>query len=227
MVLGITALRRAGLARIAYVDIDAHHPDGVELAFAGDPDIRMVSVHEEARWPFTGRLEDAAGGSAFNLPVPKGLNDSEMAEIRDRLILPLVAEFAPEAVVLQCGADAVEEDPLARLSLSNNAHWAIVAALRPLAPRYLVLGGGGYNPWSVGRLWAGVWATLAGHEIPERLPAEAEAVLRGLVWEGDRRGRTPPGHWFTTLRDAPREGPVRPEIRARIARLLERRRQGG
>ena len=226
-VLAMLSLRRMGVRRIAYVDIDAHHPDGVELAFAGDPDIRMVSVHEEARWPFTGRLEDAAGGSAFNLPVPKGLNDSEMAEIRDRLILPLVAEFAPEAVVLQCGADAVEEDPLARLSLSNNAHWAIVAALRPLAPRYLVLGGGGYNPWSVGRLWAGVWATLAGHEIPERLPAEAEAVLRGLVWEGDRRGRTPPGHWFTTLRDAPREGPVRPEIRARIARLLERRRQGG
>ena len=78
----------------------------------------------------------------------------------------------------------MEEDPLSRLSLSNNAHWAVVAALRPLAPRLLVLGGGGYNPWSVGRLWTGIWAVLAGHEIPDRLPAEAEAVLRGLRLAG-------------------------------------------
>jgi acetoin utilization protein AcuC len=59
--------------------------------------------------------------------VPRGLNDSEMAAIRERLILPAVAAFAPEAIVLQCGADAVEEDPLSRLSLSNNAHWACCA----------------------------------------------------------------------------------------------------
>ena len=226
-VLAMLALRRSGAWRIAYVDIDAHHPDGVEHGFAGDPEMLMISVHEEGRWPRTGALEDTAGGSAVNLPVPQGLNDTEMAYLREAAILPLVAGFAPDAVVLQCGADAVEEDPLSRLMLSNNAHWAIVAALRGLAPRFLVLGGGGYNPWSVGRLWTGVWATLAGHEIPDRLPAEAEAVLRGLEWRGHRRGRQPPEHWFTTMRDAPREGPVRAEIRERVAAALAQRRHVG
>ncbi|SFC97573.1 acetoin utilization protein AcuC [Tropicimonas isoalkanivorans] len=223
-VLGILSLRRMGVRRIAYVDIDAHHPDGVELAFDGDPEIRMISVHEERRWPFTGALGDCAGGSAVNLPVPRGLNDTEMLWIREALILPLVDAFAPDAVVLQCGADAVEEDPLSRLSLSNNAHWEIVASLRPLAPRYLVLGGGGYNPWSVGRLWTGVWALLSGREIPDRLPAEGQAVLRALRWQGNRRGKSPPEHWFDTLRDTPRPGPLRDEIRDRVAYL--RRREG-
>jgi acetoin utilization protein AcuC len=221
-VLAMLGLRRSGVRRIAYVDIDAHHPDGVEHAFAGDPEILMISVHEERRWPFTGALDDAAGGSAVNLPVPRGFNDSEMAEIRERLILPLVARFAPDAIVLQCGADAVAEDPLSRLELSNNAHWAVVAALRPLAPRYLVLGGGGYNPWSVGRLWTGVWALLAGHEIPDRLPPEGVEVLSALRWESRGRARPPEPHWRLTLRDAPRPGPVRPEIRDRLRHLLAR-----
>ncbi|ATG34216.1 Deacetylase [Phaeobacter piscinae] len=222
-VLAMLSLRHHGAQRIAYVDIDAHHADGVEHGFAGDPDVLMISTHEENLWPKTGQLADDAGGSALNLPVPRRFNDSEMAYIREELILPAVADFAPDAVVLQCGADAVTEDPLAHLDLSNTAHWSVVAALRPLAPRYLVLGGGGYNPWSVGRLWTGVWATLNGHEIPDRLPPAAEQVLRGLEFKGHRLGRNPPEHWFTTLRDTPRPGPVRDQIRASVAQLRRRR----
>jgi len=221
-VLAMLSLRHHGARRIAYVDIDAHHCDGVAAAFAGDPDVLMISVHEENLWPKTGLLQDDAGGSALNLPVPRGLNDSEMAHIRKALIAPAVAEFAPDAVVLQCGADAVTEDPLAHLELSNNAHWAVVAALRELAPRYLVLGGGGYNPWSVGRLWTGVWATLLGVEIPGQLPPEGEALLRALEFKGHRLGRNPPEHWFCSLRDAPREGPIRQEIAARVTHLRQR-----
>lgn len=218
-VLAMLSLRQSGVRRIAYVDIDAHHPDGVEAAFAGDAEVLMISVHEERRWPFTGALHDTAGGSAFNLPVPRGFNDAEMRAALHELILPRVAAFRPEAVVLQCGADAVEEDPLSRLSLSNNSHWSVVAALAPLAPRFLVLGGGGYNPWTVGRLWAGVWATLVGAEIPDRLPPEAEAVLRALTWA---RRSPPDERLLVTLRDAPREGPVRPELRERLAALARR-----
>ncbi len=221
-VLAILSLRRAGVRRIAYVDIDAHHCDGVEHAFRDDPDCLMISVHEAGRWPFTGAEADIGRGQIFNLPVPRGFNDSEMALIRDRLILPAVTTFAPDAIVLQCGADAVTEDPLARLDLSNNAHWALVAALRPLSQRYLVLGGGGYNPWSVGRLWSGVWATLCGAEIPGRLPRAAEDVLRGLEFTGHRMGRNPPDHWFTTLRDAPRTGAVRQDVAAMVARQSRR-----
>lgn len=217
-VLAMLVLRRAGVRRIAYVDIDAHHCDGVEAAFAEDPEALLISVHEEGRWPFTGHLCDDGCGNCFNLPVPRGFNDTEMRAVLDRLILPRVAAFRPGAIVLQCGADALEEDPLSRLSLSNNAHWSVVAALRPLSPRYLVLGGGGYDPWSVGRCWTGVWATLCGQEIPDRLPAAAQDVLQALA-----QGRRPPApHMMTTLRDVPREGPVRPEVADRLAALARR-----
>ena len=221
-VLAMLSLRRGGVRRLAYVDIDAHHPDGVEDAFAHDPDCLMISVHEERRWPFTGQIEVRGGGQVFNLPVPRGTNDDEMALIRDALILTRVQAFRPDAIILQCGADAVEEDPLSRLSLSNNAHWAVVRGLMDLSPRLLVLGGGGYNPWSVGRLWTGVWATLNRAEIPERLPPEAEAVLRALEFRGNSRGRNPPEHWFTTLRDAPRHGEIRDVVRNRVAQLVRR-----
>ena len=184
----------------------------------------MLSVHGERLWPRTGQLEDDAGGSAINLPVPRGLNDNEMAFIREALILPEVEQFEPDAIVFLCGADSVEEDPLAHLSLSNNAHWAVLSGLIGIASRLLVLGGGGYNPWSVGRLWTGVWGVLNGREIPDRLPGSAEAVLRALTFEGNRRGRNPPDHWFTTLRDAPREGSVRQVVKDRVAVLRHRTR---
>lgn len=220
-VLGILHLQRLGLRRIAYVDIDAHHCDGVEVALTGHDGIRLISVHEENRWPFTGALSDTAGGVAFNLPVPRGLNDTEFDLILDRFILPAVAAHRPEAIVLQCGADAVSEDPLSRLNLSNRSHWRTVAALRKMTNRFLVLGGGGYNPWSVARLWSGVWATLNGFEIPDRLPPEAQSVLAGLRWNR-KAGNPPPERWVNTMRDAPREGPVRADLRSRIDLFSER-----
>lgn len=222
--LAIVAFRRWGFRRIAYVDIDAHHCDGVAHGFGDDPDVLIVSTHEERRWPFTGAVEDRGAGNVWNLPLPRGAHDGDMAAARDELILPLVEGFRADAVILQCGADAVAEDPLSRLALSNNAHWAIVAALRDLSPRLLVLGGGGYNPWSVGRLWTGVWATLSRQEIPARLPEAAENVLRGLEFTGNRLGKDPPDHWFTTLRDSPRNGPVSEVVAARLRQLGDRAR---
>ncbi|MEM7724480.1 MAG: acetoin utilization protein AcuC, partial [Pseudomonadota bacterium] len=222
-VLAMLALRRAGARTIAYLDIDAHHCDGVQEGFAGDPQTLLISVHEDRRWPFTGKLEDDGGGNCLNIPVPRDFNDSEMATLRDRLILPAIDRFAPDAIVLQCGADAVTEDPLSRLTLSNNAHWAVLRGLMALnAPRLLVLGGGGYNPWSVGRLWTCIWATLNGHTIPDRVTPEAEDVLRALTWSKARAGKNPPAHWFTTLQDTPRPGPVRPDITDRLSHLLSR-----
>lgn len=223
-VLAILSLRASRQRRIAYIDIDAHHPDGVEHGFADDLDVLMISVHEERRWPFSGALEDRGAGEVWNIPVPRGFNDTEMAAIRDRLILPRVSAFRPDAIILQCGADAVEEDPLSRLSLSNNAHWAIVAALSQLTDRFLVLGGGGYNPWSVGRLWAGVWATLVGADIPDRLPDAAHEVLCALAWPGGPRRLAPAPHMFTSLGDAPRNGPVREEVSQRLKVLDARAR---
>jgi acetoin utilization protein AcuC len=221
-VLGLLEWLDAGLDNILYVDIDAHHGDGVELAFAADPRVFTLSVHEADRWPFTGRVEDRAGGHARNLPVPAGFNDSEMLWLLHQAILPIARRLQPQAIMLQCGADALEEDPLSRLALSNNAHWGVVRALMGLAPRFILLGGGGYNPWSVARCWAGAWGVLNGFAPPERLPPAAEAVLRGLAFHR-AAGRNPPEAWFTTLRDAPRPGVVRAAVqRVATAAVAER-----
>jgi len=218
-VLGILAMLDDGLERIAYVDIDAHHGDGVQDAFAEDDRVLTLSVHEAGRWPYSGPVQDRAGGHARNLPMPQGLNDDEFAYVLETALVPLVDSFRPQALVLQCGCDALADDPMSKLSLSNNVHWQAVAALRPLAPRVLVLGGGGYNPWAVARCWAGVWATLNAIEIPDHLPDEAMAILTELTWRR-REGKNPPAHWFDTLADQPRNGPIRTEVRDVVATAL-------
>ncbi len=215
-VLGILALLDQGIGRIAYVDLDAHHGDGVELAFRDRPEVLTISVHEDGRWPHTGQGRDCNRPFARNVPVPPGFNDDELAFVMDAAVLPLVEAYRPEALVVQCGADALADDPLSKLALSNGALWRAVGELAGLAPRLLVLGGGGYNPWSVARCWTGVWALLNRLEVPARLPPEGEAVLRGLSWRRSQ-GRNPPRHGFTTLADAPHGGPVRPEVRAAAA----------
>ena len=221
-VLGLLTWLDAGLQRLVYLDLDAHHGDGVQDAFQDDPRVLTISVHEAGRWPRTGLATDRAGGAARNFPVPQGFHDGELRWLLDHAILPLIAAHRPQAILLQSGADALEEDPLARLGLSNTAYWAAVQAIRPLAPRLVVVGGGGYNPYTVARCWAGIWATLNDIAIPDATNAAAEAVLRALVYNR-AAGRNPPAHWFTTMRDAPREGMVRDEVK-RLAELalLER-----
>ncbi|MCW8085128.1 acetoin utilization protein AcuC [Sabulicella glaciei] len=215
-VLGLLAWLDLGLTRILYLDIDAHHGDGVEIAFRNDPRVVTLSVHEKGRWPFTGLTHGPCG--ALNLPVPQGFHDTEMRALLHGAILPVIEALRPEAIMLQCGADGVEEDPLARLSLSNNAHAEVIAAVMGRAPRFVLLGGGGYNPWTVARCWARGWGVLNGRTPPERLPPPAEAVLRGLSFHR-AVGRNPPEHWFTTLADVPREGEVRPEVASLLAGL--------
>jgi len=126
-------------------------------------------------------------------------------------VVPLGEAFAPEVVMIQAGADGLADDPMSKLALSNRAIWRAVARLRTLAPRVLVLGGGGYNPWAVARCWVGIWATVAGFEIPEQLPEPAERLLRAVEWRHSL-ARNPQAHWFTALADPPNEGTVRAEI---------------
>jgi acetoin utilization protein AcuC len=221
-VLCLLALRRQGLTRIAYVDIDAHHADGVEAALGSADDMLLISTHEEKRWPYTGKLHDTGGGRSFNLPLPRGFNDTEMAHVLHQLILPMLDRFQPQAVVLQSGSDAILEDPLSRLALSNNAHVDVALALRDMAPRLIVLGGGGDNPWSVARCWTRIWGALNGRVQQGNLPNDAAAVLRDLSW--NRRGpawQVQP-HWTDTLNDLPRTGPVRADLVARVDYLRQR-----
>lgn len=212
-VLLLLRLRDRGVRRIAYVDLDAHHCDGVEDALHDDPGVLILSTHEDGRWPHRAGTPQRQTATVGNFALPRDTNDSEFRLVFEAAILPRLSAFAPEVVVMQCGADALADDPLSRLSLSNRAIWRAVRAIDRMAPRLIVLGGGGYNPWSVARCWTGIWGALAGFARPARLPTGAEAILRRLSWHR-QAGRNPPEHWFTTLADSPNEGPVRDTVRA-------------
>jgi acetoin utilization protein AcuC len=207
--------------RVLYVDLDAHHGDGVETAFATDARVRTISVHEQDRWPFTGQLQDDAGGTAFNVPVPARMNDSEFSVIINGAVLPLARAFAPDAVVITMGADALAGDPLSSLALSNVALWQAVESVVACAPSAVVLGGGGYNPWTLTRAWAGMWGRLSGQTIPNHLPDVAQACLRGLTCDLVDEDEMQP-EWLLTLADAPRLGPVRPRIHDLVAAMRQR-----
>ena len=119
--LGILRLRELGFRRIAYLDLDAHHGDGVEAAFGTDLEVLTISVHEEGRWPRTGLVHDPAH-AVYNFAVPPGFHDAELAYLVDAAIRPVIQNFAPEILLVLPGADALEADKMSKLSLSNNAH---------------------------------------------------------------------------------------------------------
>jgi acetoin utilization protein AcuC len=214
-VFAVRRLQELGAAKVLYVDLDAHHGDGVQDAFRNDPEVAFVSIHEVDRWPHTGALAETDGGKTLNLPVPSGLNDSEFSFLLEELVLPFARRFRADAVVITCGTDALAGDPLSRLELSNLALWDAVEQLARLAAPVVVLGGGGYNPWTLARCWTGLWARLSGREIPVALPEAAQVVLRmlhcDLVEEDEIEEQ-----WINTLADRPRHGPVRPGVSALV-----------
>ena len=219
----LTALD-AGVERLVHVDLDAHHGDGVQDAFAADPRVYTVSIHERGRWPHTGALDDTGGGRSCNLPVPAGFADADLAMVLDGLVLPLVRQAAPGLLVVTCGADALAGDPLSRLSLSNRGLWSAAVALAAAAPGCVVLGGGGYNPWTVARCWAGLWGMLNGFALPDRLPPASVRRLEGLECDlVDEEDRDP--RWLTTLADEAQAQPAQAETAALIREALAVRRE--
>jgi len=212
-VFAIRRLLDGGVARVLYVDLDAHHGDGVQEAFLDEARVLVVSIHEQGRWPHSGAADDVGHGHARNLPVPAGFNDAELSFLLDEVVLPLAARFGPEAVVVTCGTDALAGDPLSAMSLSNVALWEAVERVIGTTGPAVVLGGGGYNPWTLSRCWTGLWGRLSGREIPVELPVAAQLILRGLecdlVEDEDVEA-----DWLTTLADVPRPGAVRAAVKS-------------
>ena len=216
-VFAILTLLDAGIRQVAYVDIDAHHGDGVELAFAGDDRVLTASIHEENRWPYSGTLDDQ-GQTRLNIPVPKGINDSEFILLFEHLILPSIESFGAEAIVVTCGTDALEHDPLSKMALSSQALWDTVMKLKATSLPLIVQGGGGYNPWTTIRTWVGLWGLLSGQRLPDRLPQAAQDILNSFDSDLiDDEDRLP--EWTTTLTDPSNPGPVRADIHRLIKRL--------
>ena len=209
LAFAINRLRDLGVQRIAYIDLDAHHCDGVAAAFPEDENLFVVSTHERKRWPFTGGLDENIPDRFLNVPLPSHCNDSEFMFVFEKLVLPLLDRFQPEALIIQGGADALVEDPMSRLCLSNQVIFKILSILLGFSQRVLLTGGGGYNPWTVARLWTGFWALISGRTIPEVLPNQATELLRSLSWQ---RQTKPKEIMLNSIYDVPMEGQLRDEV---------------
>ena len=200
-----------GAGRVAYVDLDAHHGDGVEDLFAADGRVLTISIHEEGRWPGTGALDDRRDGRARNMPVPADISDAEYGFLVREAVLPAIARFEPAALVVTCGVDTLAGDPLSRMRLANVTVWDAVDALVGCGRPAVVLGGGGYNPWTLARAWAGVWGRLGGHGTARALPAAAQSLLAPLSVDLIDREDIDP-RWLARLDDVRPGGSVRTAI---------------
>ena len=161
---------RNGLKRIAYVDIDAHHGDGVFYAFEDDPGVIFADIHEDGRYlyPGTGRRDETGKGEArgtkLNLPVPPGADDEVFLQEWPKVIAHL-ERHEPQFIVLQCGADSLEGDPITHMRYSAASHGRAALELVQLAERLghgrvLALGGGGYNRTNLAQGWNAVCESL-------------------------------------------------------------------
>ena len=165
--IAVEYLRKAfGLKRIAYVDIDAHHGDGVFYGFEDDPDLIFADIHEDGRmlYPGTGHAHETgkgrAKGTKLNIPVAAGADDEEFHKAWDRVEVYIDAS-EPEFILMQCGADSLEGDPITHLCWTEEAHAHAAASLCRLADKHcggriIGTGGGGYNRDNLARAWTRV-----------------------------------------------------------------------
>ncbi len=222
LALAILRLQREGL-RVLYVDLDAHHGDGVEAAFMQDADVFTLSLHMDTAYayPFSGgKLSDTApaGNTSLNIPLPHGTHDAEYRLLFETVWQPILTGFKPDAIVLQAGTDVIFADPLGKLNISTQGFLSVVQAIIASAPRgaegnprLLVTGGGGYHPLVLARAWTGVWALLSGRELPEALPESGAAALRAVNWDLDE-DESHYAQLFRSRIDEAQEAPVRAEV---------------
>jgi acetoin utilization protein AcuC len=190
-VLAIMRLRERGL-RVAYVDIDAHHGDGVQHAFYGDPNVLTISTHErgERLFPGTGFVHELgqgdAAGYSVNLPLEAYTDSAVYLPAFEAVVPPLLERFRPDVIVAQLGVDAHRTDPLTHLTLDLQGFVRAFARVLPLAPRFVALGGGGYDVRNVARGWTAAWAVINGVELPDELPASYARDIEHYEFESTR-----------------------------------------
>ena len=162
--------------RVAYVDIDAHHGDGVQEAFYNDDRVLTISIHESGQWlfPGTGSVaemgEGLGRGFSVNLPLYPYTSDDDYVEAFGQVVPPLVNAFAPDILVTQLGIDSYHNDPLTHLQITTEGYIAAVRRLAALGLPWLALGGGGYDVSAVARAWTLVYGVMLGAEWPDQLP---------------------------------------------------------
>ena len=176
--VAISHLLKEGF-KVAYIDLDAHHGNGIQDFFYNDNRVLKVSIHESGKtlYPWSGNETEIGGGVGkgynVNIPLPQGTDDEIYLSAFSSVVPPLVKAFSPDITVGVFGADTHHSDPITHLNMSNNPLCEAVKAIRDLSPKLLALGGGGYNIYTSARTWSLLWAIM--NKI------EPEATFAGLV----------------------------------------------
>jgi acetoin utilization protein AcuC len=178
--------------RVMYLDIDAHHGDGVQWAFYENPQVLTVSFHQDGRslFPGTGGIDEIGRGKgkgyAVNVPMLPGTDDYLFGKGFDLLVPRLMEAFRPDVVVSQLGVDTFLDDPLANLEFSTHGFSRVIAYLTEQAPAWVALGGGGYNPLNVARAWTLAWAIMNGVDLADDFPKTITGPLASTFSEGQK-----------------------------------------
>jgi len=186
--------KKYNLRRLVYLDIDAHHGDGVMYGFYDDPSLLDIDFHESGKYLFPGTGfpdeigEEAAKGLKLNVPLLPGTGDEAYLKAFHKLVPDVVRRFRPEIILVQCGADGHADDRLAHLRLTTNTYKEVVSEMHSLAHelcegRFLLFGGGGYTLANVPRVWTVAFATLARKKLDDEIPERWSREFRELTGE--------------------------------------------
>ena len=186
--------RKYGVKRILYLDVDAHHGDGVMYGFYSDGGVLDIDFHEDGHhlFPGTGYTneigEGAGSGYKINVPLPPFTGDESYMALFREIVPHAVRKYRPQVLLLQCGADAHANDLLAHLQLTTRSYFEIAKTVHQLAHevadgRLVIFGGGGYNLANVARAWTLVASTLVDFNLPDTTPAGWQRVFETLVGE--------------------------------------------
>lgn len=212
----ITHLLKEGL-RVAFVDIDAHHGNGVQDAFYRDNRALVISLHESGRdiYPWSGFENEIGEGQGrgynVNVPLPQKTDDEAFLRAFEEIVPPLLDAYAPDMVIAELGADTHIADPLTHLSMTNHGYCRAVKKITEHAPRILALGGGGYDIYKTARSWTLAWAILNNLEPRDEYAGIIGGMMFGPEIEaGDLYDKTV----YTT-------GVVKERINKEIDRIIE------
>jgi acetoin utilization protein AcuC len=203
--------------RVAYIDIDAHHGDGVQRAFYETNRAMTISFHESGNFLFPGSGfeyevgEGEGEGYSINVPLHPFTDDETYLWAFEEVVPPLVRRFEPDVMVTQLGVDTFYSDPLTHLWLTTKGFGEVVEKLKALSIPWVALGGGGYEVANVARAWTLAWAIMNGVELGDGIPPGFQQVGRRLGFRGD------------TLRDpGPSVSPSRrQEVRMEAERVVQ------
>ncbi|MFW9786446.1 MAG: acetoin utilization protein AcuC [Candidatus Thorarchaeota archaeon] len=191
VVIAINMLHKKKKAKVLYFDFDAHHGDGVQTAFYGSKDVMTISVHQTGKtlFPGSGFIYETGGaegaGYSVNIPLLPGAGTPELIRVFNDVVVPLFESFNPDLLVTQLGVDGHYLDPLANLAFTSHGYETVVRDLRDMAAKscdmgWLAVGGGGYHPVNVARLWTLFLAVMLDEDVPRKIPDEFKHVCHQM-----------------------------------------------